>query len=70
MAQHLIDFSTHILCSVENGELTLRDSYADYRIHGLAPDPEAVEIIPGAMTRVAALGSRLVNISSGGVMKD
>ena len=70
VAQRPIDFSTHVLCSVENGELTLRDSYADYRIHGLAPDPEAVEIIPGAMTRVAAPGSRLVNISSGGVMKD
>src|ERR671932_808399 len=70
VAQRPIAFSTHVLCSVENGELTLRDSYADYRIHGLAPDPETVEIIPGTMTRVAAPGSRLVNISSGGVMKD
>jgi carboxylate-amine ligase len=70
IAQQPLDFSTHVLCSVENGELTLRDSYADYRIHGLAPDPETVEIIPGTMTRVAAPGSRLVNISSGGVMKD
>ena len=70
IAQQPLDFSTHVLCSVENGELTLRDSYADYRIHGLAPNPETVEIIPGAMTRVAAPGSRLVNISSGGVMKD
>jgi uncharacterized circularly permuted ATP-grasp superfamily protein len=26
--------------------------------------------VPGAMTRVASPGSRLVNISSGGVMKD
>lgn len=70
VAQRPVDFSTHILCSVENDELTLRDSYADYRIHAFVPDPETVEVVPGAMTRVAASGSRLVNISSGGVMKD
>jgi uncharacterized circularly permuted ATP-grasp superfamily protein len=70
VAQRPIDFSTHVLCSSKNGGLTLRDSYADYRIHGLAPDPETVEVVPGAMTRVAAPGSRLVNVSSGGVMKD
>ncbi|MBD0355959.1 MAG: circularly permuted type 2 ATP-grasp protein, partial [Rubrobacter sp.] len=70
VAQRLIDFSTHVLCSVENGEMTLRDSYADYRVQGFVSDPETVEIVPGAMTRVASPGSRLVNISSGGVMKD
>ena len=70
VAQRPLDFSTHVLCSTEDGELTLRDSYADYRIHGLSPDPETIEVVPGAMTRVAAPGSRLVNISSGGVMKD
>lgn len=70
IAQRPIDFSTHVLCAIENSELTLRDSYADYRIHALAPDPQTVEVVPGAMTRVAAPGSRLVNISSGGVMKD
>ena len=70
VAQRLIDFSTHVLCSVEDGEITLRDSYADYRVHGFVSDPETVEIVPGAMTRVASPGSRLVNISSGGVMKD
>lgn len=70
VAQRPIDFSTHVLCSSNNGELTLRDSYADYRVHALSPDPETVEVVPGAMTRVAAPGSRLVNISSGGVMKD
>jgi uncharacterized circularly permuted ATP-grasp superfamily protein len=70
VAQRPIDFSTHVLCSTENGELTLRDSYADYRVHALSSDPETVEVVPGAMTRVAAPGSRLVNISSGGVMKD
>jgi uncharacterized circularly permuted ATP-grasp superfamily protein len=72
IAQRTIDFSTHVLCSADeaDGELTLRDSYADYRVHALSPDPETVEVVPGAMTRVAAPGSRLVNISSGGVMKD
>src|ERR687890_1563110 len=72
IAQRTIDFSTHVLCSASesDGELTLRDSYADYRVHPLSPDPDTVEVVPGAMTRVAAPGSRLVNISSGGVMKD
>jgi uncharacterized circularly permuted ATP-grasp superfamily protein len=70
VAQKPIDFSTHVLCDAQNGELVLRDSYADYRVHALSPDPETVEVVPGAMTRVAAPGSRLVNISSGGVMKD
>ncbi len=72
IAQRPIDFSTHVLCSSNEAgsELTLRDSYADYRVHALSPDPETVEVVPGAMTRVAAPGSRLVNISSGGVMKD
>jgi len=72
IAQRPIDFSTHVLCSGNEAgsELTLHDSYADYRVHALSPDPETVEVVPGAMTRVAAPGSRLVNISSGGVMKD
>jgi uncharacterized circularly permuted ATP-grasp superfamily protein len=70
VAQRLIDFSTHVLCSVQGGEMTLRDSYADYRVLVFVSDPETVEIVPGAMTRVASPGSRLVNISSGGVMKD
>ncbi len=72
VAQEIIDFSTHVLC--ETGEagdgFILRDSHADYRIHALAPDAESVEVVPSAMTRVAAPGSKLVNISSGGKMKD
>jgi uncharacterized circularly permuted ATP-grasp superfamily protein len=39
----------------------------------LAPDPidpSVVEIVPGALARVAAPGSHLTNISSGGKMKD
>jgi uncharacterized circularly permuted ATP-grasp superfamily protein len=70
VAQTLLDFSTHVLCETDEKGLLLRDSHADYRIHALAPDAETVEVVPGAMTRVAAPGSKLVNISSGGKMKD
>ena len=69
VAQELIDFTTHVLCETSDG-FVLRDSHADLRIHALAPDAQTVEVIPGAMTRVAAPGSKLVNISSGGKMKD
>jgi carboxylate-amine ligase len=58
------------LCEVEGSDFLLRDSYADLRIHALAPDVETIEVVPGAMTRIAAPGNKLVNISSGGKMKD
>jgi uncharacterized circularly permuted ATP-grasp superfamily protein len=70
IAQTTLDFSTHVLCDTEDEDFVLRDSYADYRIVALCPDPDTVEVVPGAMTRVAGPGSRLVNISSGGRMKD
>src|SRR5215208_3031747 len=72
VAQEVIDFSTHVLCETDeaNDGFVLRDAHADYRIHALAPDAQTIEVIPGAMTRVAAPGSKLVNISSGGKMKD
>jgi uncharacterized circularly permuted ATP-grasp superfamily protein len=75
IAQETIDFSTHVLCEadVENDGFSLRDSYADYRVLALAPDPKdpyVVEVVPGALARVAAPGSHLTNISSGGKMKD
>jgi uncharacterized circularly permuted ATP-grasp superfamily protein len=72
VAQETIDFSTHVLCEPDeaNDRFVLRDSHADYRIHALAPDAQTIEVIPGAMARVAAPGSKLVNISSGGKMKD
>jgi uncharacterized circularly permuted ATP-grasp superfamily protein len=75
IAQEMIDFSTHVLCEADptNGGFTLRDSYADYRMLALAPDPtdpSVVEIVPGSLTRVAAPGKHVVNISSGGKMKD
>jgi uncharacterized circularly permuted ATP-grasp superfamily protein len=33
-------------------------------------DPNVVEAIPGSLSRVAAPGKHVVNISSGGKMKD
>jgi uncharacterized circularly permuted ATP-grasp superfamily protein len=75
IAQEMIDFTTHVLCEADpaNGGFAFRDSYADYRMLALAPDPtnpDVVEIVPGSLTRVAAPGKHVVNISSGGKMKD
>jgi uncharacterized circularly permuted ATP-grasp superfamily protein len=72
VAQQTMDFSTQVLCVTEeaNDGFVLRDAHADYRIHALAPDAQTIEVVPGAMTRVAAPSSKLVNISSGGKMKD
>ena len=73
VAQETIDFTTHVLCETDEEGFLLRDSYADYRMLGLAPDPEdpgVVEMIPGCLSRVAYPGKHVVNISSGGKMKD
>jgi uncharacterized circularly permuted ATP-grasp superfamily protein len=73
VAQETIDFSTHVLCETEEADFLLRDSYADYRVLVLSPDPadpHVVEAIPGSLSRVAAPGKHVVNISSGGKMKD
>ena len=74
IAQETIDFSTHILCETsEADDFILRDSYTDYRVLVLAPDPAdpgIVEAVPGSLSRVAAPGKHVVNISSGGKMKD
>jgi uncharacterized circularly permuted ATP-grasp superfamily protein len=73
VAQETIDFSTHVLCETDGGDFLLRDSYADYRMLTLAPDPDdpdVVETVPGSLSRVAAPGKHVVNISSGGKMKD
>ena len=75
IAQRMIDFSTHVICNPDTGNdaFDLVDSYADYRMLALAPDPEdpgVVEVVPGSLTRVAAPGKHIVNISSGGKMKD
>ena len=73
VAQETIDFSTHVLCETDEEGFLLRDSYADYRVLVLSPDPtdpHVVEAIPGSLSRVAAPGKHVVNISSGGKMKD
>jgi uncharacterized circularly permuted ATP-grasp superfamily protein len=70
VAQETIDFSTHVLCETEDDAFILRDAHADLRVHALASDAENIRVVPGAMTRVAAPGNKLVNISSGGKMKD
>jgi uncharacterized circularly permuted ATP-grasp superfamily protein len=73
VAQETIDFSTHVLCETEEADFLLRDSYADYRVLVLSPDPadpHVVETVPGSLSRVAAPGKHVVNISSGGKMKD
>jgi uncharacterized circularly permuted ATP-grasp superfamily protein len=73
IAQRMVDFSTHVICEVEDDEFVLRDSYTDYRVIALSPDPtrpDVVEIVPGCLSRVASRGSHLTNISSGGKMKD
>jgi uncharacterized circularly permuted ATP-grasp superfamily protein len=70
IAQKMIDFSTHVLCETAEDDFLLRDSYADYRMLVLAPDPDVVETVPGSLSRVAAPGKHVVNISSGGKMKD
>ncbi|MGB3633677.1 MAG: circularly permuted type 2 ATP-grasp protein, partial [Rubrobacteraceae bacterium] len=73
IAQETIDFTTHVLCETDEEGFLLRDSYADYRMLALAPDPEdpgVVEMIPGCLSRVASPGKHVVNISSGGKMKD
>jgi uncharacterized circularly permuted ATP-grasp superfamily protein len=71
----VIDFSTHVLCEANEAEndFLLRDSHADYRMLVLAPDPTdpgEVEAVPGSLSRVAVPGKHVVNISSGGKMKD
>ena len=75
IAQRMIDFSTHVICNPDTGNdaFDLVDSYADYRMLALAPDPEdpgVVEVVPGSLTRAAASGKNIVNSSSGGKMKD
>jgi uncharacterized circularly permuted ATP-grasp superfamily protein len=73
IAQETIDFSTHVLCETNGPDFLFHDSYADYRVLILSPDPtdpDVVEAVPGSLSRVAARGKHVVNISSGGKMKD
>lgn len=71
IVQHPIDFSTHVLCSAEPREncTCATPMPTTGYTHPLCA-PETVKGVAGTITRVAAPSSRLVNISSGGVMKD
>ena len=63
VAQETLDFSTHIL---ENGQ-NMEEAYIDLRAFVL---PAANYVMPGGLTRVANPGTRVVNSSAGGRVKD
>jgi len=68
IAQECLDFGTQALMNVENDKIVLKSSYVDLRcyvIHG-----KETEIAKGGLTRVAQLGTRIVNSSSGGMCSD
>lgn len=64
VAQETLDFSTHIL---EDGGRNMKEAYIDLRIFVL---PAADYVMPGGLTRVANPGTRVVNSSAGGRVKD
>lgn len=64
VAQETLDFSTHIL---EDGGLDMEEAYIDLRIFVL---PAVDYVMPGGLTRVANPGTRVVNSSAGGRVKD
>lgn len=65
IAQETLDFSTHIL---EDGEgPATGEAYIDLRASVL---PAAGYVMPGGLTRVANPGTRVVNSSAGGRVKD
>ena len=63
VAQETLDFSTHILEDDKNME----EAYIDLRAFVL---PAADYVMPGGLTRVANPGTRVVNSSAGGRVKD
>lgn len=65
IAQETLDFSTHILEDGEGSET--EEAYIDLRAFVL---PAADYVMPGGLTRVANPGTRVVNSSAGGRVKD
>lgn len=61
IAQETLDFSTHIL------EKGFKEAYIDLRAFVL---PAVDYVMPGGLTRVAAPGTRVVNSTAGGKIKD
>ncbi len=65
IAQETLDFSTHILRNGDGPEPV--EAYIDLRAFVL---PAADYVMPGGLTRVANPGTRVVNSSAGGRVKD
>jgi len=68
IAQDCLDFSTHCLTRFSQDDIILDDTYVDLRTYVLMG--EKVQVMPGGISRVAPLGTRVVNSSSGGLIKD
>ena len=66
IAQETLDFSTHVL-DVAEGGIELEEAYIDLRAFVL---PAIGYVMPGGLTRVANPGTRVVNSSAGGRIKD
>lgn len=65
VAQECLDFSTHVLDDGDGGPPG--ESFIDLRAFVL---PAVDYVMPGGLTRVAQPGTRVVNSSSGGSLKD
>lgn len=68
IAQDCLDFSTHCLTRFTQDQIVLDDTHVDLRTYVLMG--EKVQVLPGGISRVAPLGTRVVNSSSGGLIKD
>lgn len=68
IAQDCLDFSTHCLTRFTQDQIVLEDTYVDLRTYVIMG--EKVQVMPGGISRVAPLGTRVVNSSSGGLIKD
>ena len=67
IAQETLDFSTHVLDEGHDGGIELEEAYIDLRAFVL---PAVGYVMPGGLTRVANPGTRVVNSSAGGRIKD
>lgn len=68
VAQEYLDFSTHLLWKASGGRMSFQEAFVDLRTYVLLG--EGVTVLPGGITRVAQPGSRVVNSSAGGLIKD
>lgn len=69
IAQECLDFSTHCLTKFDGDTIRLTDTFVDIRTY-IVSTPTGVHVMPGGITRVAQEGTRIVNSSSGGMIKD